>query len=215
MIRTGIMHGSPEWHEARWRLLTASDVPYALGEGWAKTEDARAQQRAVLRTNKALRHESVEQLEHLAVAQCMEAGVLEYLRVQLGWRVERSQELCLDSLCPLLGATVDAVRTLDDGTEEDVEIKVTAAAAPEDCKEGGAAAFVLGCPAYHRLQNYAQLAVSGRARGQIVALHHADRHGLKVRVYENPRNEMLIQRIRETTVEFWEEVERLRSGEVA
>lgn len=215
MIRTGIMHGSAIWHETRWSLLTASDVPYALCEGWAKTEAERAQQRAVLRTNKLLRQEEAERPEHLAVAQCMEAGVLEYLRVVLGWRVERSQELCLDTHCQLLGATVDAVRTLDDGSEEDVEIKVSAAAAPEDCREGGNATWALGCPAWFRLQNLAQMAVSGRPRGQIVVLHHADRHGLKIRITENARSELLIQRIRETTVSFWSEVERLRNGEVA
>lgn len=214
MIRTGITHGSPAWHEARWDLLTASDVPLALCEGYHKTEAERLQQRAVLRTKKLLRDDSDEpKPEHLAVARCMEAGVIEYLRQELKWEVEPSYELCKDGQCPRLGATVDAVRIVD-YVEWDIEIKVSAAAAQEDCKEGGQATWALGCPAYYRLQNLAQMAVSGRPHGQIVVLHHADRHGLKVRVTDNPRNEVLIRKIRQTTVSFWDEMKRLREGEL-
>jgi predicted phage-related endonuclease len=216
VIRTGHVHGSPGWEAARATLLTASDAPRLLCRGYAKTEEARLQQRAVLLQNKLLGVDMEDfdepTLEKFEIARTLEPAVIDYARRIMGWEIERNEELCIDSLCQRLGATVDAVRVLD-GVEYDIEIKCTQAQLPERCKPGSDAAFAEGPPMYWQIQNVAQMAVSGRRGGFLLVLHHGQ--GLAIRAYPVPRNDLLIARIRAETERLWDDVERLRAAEVA
>ena len=202
------------WLAARAQLVTASDVARMLCRGWAKTEDERVQQRAVLRTEKAFG--AVDKAaEHMTIARYLESGVIEYAREEMGWKVEHSTGLYVSDVCPLLGATMDGVRIDDDGEECDVEVKVSGAPATEDCSPTGEAMMRDGPPLHWTLQNQAQMAVSGRKRGYILVLHHFDRKLLKVRAYRNDRHDSVIAKIFEEVPVFWSEVETLRSGRVA
>jgi predicted phage-related endonuclease len=200
------------WLAARDVLVTASDVPKMLLAGYSKTEDERLQQRDVLRTQKAFGAPEETQ-EQWTIARYLEEAVLAYARGELGWKVEHNTGLWVDDACPLLGATPDGVLTDEDGVECDVEVKCTASPATEDCAPTGTAMMKDGPPLHWKLQNMAQMAVSGRQRGYILVLHHFDRKGLKVRHYKVERHESIVERIKSDVVCFWGEVAKIKNGE--
>lgn len=203
------------WKLARAGLVTASDVPKMLLCGYAKNEAERMQQRAVLRTLKAFGGEDVEETEQMVIGRYLETAVIEYQREEKGWvSLAHNTILYASDEQPLLGATPDAVYVDVDGVECDVDVKCTAGAAQEDCKDGSTAMFANGVPTHWCVQVTAQMAVSGRQRGYVLALHHADRHGMKVRAYRIDRYEPLVRRIMDDVPVFFAEVERLKAGEV-
>lgn len=203
------------WLAARAEMLTASDVPHMLCCGWHKSEDERVQQRAVLRTLKAFGGEAVEETRTMRVARYLEPAVIEYARCEMGLNITHNTTLYASDECPRLGATTDAVIVLPDGTEADCDVKVTFGKPQDALKPGSAAMFADGVPTYWACQVNAQMAVSGRQKGYILALHRGDPKDMPVNLYEVPRIEALITRILEDVPVFWDEVLDIRAGKVA
>lgn len=155
---TDIRHGTPEWHERRRTMLTATDVPAILGESKWKTP-LRIWSRIILDSREGERETSFlrwgNALEPIAAA--------EFER-ETGAIVHRSDRLAVHPRLPWLGATPDAF-AVDPFTGEVslVEFKAPGIHAMHDWEEGSA-------PLFYVLQVQAQLVVTGLERGVLCAL---------------------------------------------
>lgn len=214
MIRVCDSANREAWLKAREEMVTASDCAMMLRCGWAKTDEERLQQRDTLRTLKAFKGRAMEETESMRMGRCLEPAIIAYANAHMGLKLAHNTTLWASEECPRLGATTDAVMTLDDGSEADVDVKSTRMSCPEGLKPGSTAGMADGVPVYWATQVNAQMAVSGRKRGFILAYHRGERDGRMVRLYEVPRSEALIALILRDVPVFWDSVEALRRGEL-
>lgn len=222
------MTDSPErlaWLEARKNLITASDCAAMLCCNYAKNEADKVHQRSQLLMQKAGLAEGFAGSERTDLSGMLEGAVVGLARDLWGWPIERcpANTITVDSECAALGASLDAVvrnpYALTFGIPElsPVDVKISAAAAQEDCKpkkggEPSGAMFAQGIPLMYQLQLSAQMACTGARHSALLVLHHNDQAGLKLRAYYMPRHEGIISRIRSEAVRFVRDLKLLKEG---
>lgn len=227
------MTDSPErqaWLEARKSLVTASDVAAMLCCNYAKNEADKVHQRSQLLLQKAGLAEGFAGSERTDLSGMLEGAVVGLARDLWGWPIERcpANTITVDPECPALGASLDAVvrnpYALTFGIPElsPVDVKISAAAAQEDCKprrvrdsqvlQPSGAMFAQGIPLMYQLQLSAQMACTGARHSALLVLHHNDQAGLKLRAYYMPRHEGIISRIRSEAVRFVRDLKLLKEG---
>jgi predicted phage-related endonuclease len=205
-----------EWLAARQEAFGASDVARLLGEGYAKTELERAQQRGRLIMEKAGLADQFEGNETTEIGALLEMPLLDIARKRYGLTIEPCGLWTTHPSIAHLGCTPDAFIVTSVG-KFPVNCKVTSAAAQEDCKpkkDGSAsgAAYAAGIPIYHAIQLNAEMMVTGADHAGLLVLHA--NAGLKLRLYVQPRHSGLSDRIRAEVERGWADVEALRAGKV-
>lgn len=204
------------WLAARQEAFGASDVARLLGEGYAKSEADRAAQRGLVIMEKAGLAEQFEGNETTEMGTLLELPLLDIASKRLGLKIEPCGTWMLHPTIPRLGATPDAFIVTSAG-KMPINVKVTSAAAQEDCKpkkDGtpSGAAYAGGAPLYHRIQIMAEAMVVGSEHAGLLVLHA--NAGLKLRLYIQPRHSGLCDRIRAEVERGWVDVEALRAGKV-
>lgn len=205
------------WLAARQEAFGASDVSRLLGEGYAKNEAERASQRGLVIMEKAGLAEQFEGNETTEMGTLLELPLLDIAAKRLGLTIEPCGIWTLHPEIARLGATPDAFIVTSAG-KLPVNVKVTSAAAQEDCKpkkDGtlSGAAYAAGIPLYHAIQLNAEMMVVGAQHAGLLVLHA--NAGLKLRLYMQPRHSGLSDRIRAEVERGWVEVEALRAGKLS
>lgn len=214
-----LIHSSnrESWLAARDDMFCASEIARLLCEGYAKSEQERANQRSVMITEKALRSR-LEPDEHMETANQLESAVLQMAGAKWwpgqldldGWLYQSSE-------LSMFGATPDACIMVDGKHSAVIDLKISASRAQEDCKpkkdgSPSEASYANGCPIYYQIQLQAQMAVTGASEGWLVVLHLQYPPGMKLRRYHVQRHEGVIARIRREVQSAWSDVIAIREG---
>lgn len=194
------------WHEVGWG---ARGDAFGASELGALLDVSPYEGRASLINRKAT-NERTPSKPAMVLGICLEDGILRFYSAMTGRKVTPwvARRTIASIAFPHLVVTPDAV---DDDADVLLEIKHSAGgrgwgvgAVIDDCDgytthEGQAA------PLHYQVQVQGQMAVTGHAHCRIVGLIRG-----RLRIYEVPRHEGVIARIRSECVNGWGEVLRLR-----
>lgn len=156
--------------------------------------------------------------ETSAVGSDFEPGFVNLARRKWGWTLAPYGALVYDAQCARLACTPDFYVDSPWGRGL-CQTKITTAQAEEDCKtlrdgSPSTATYAQGVPTRYLLQKQAELACTGLAWNALLVLHCSGGE-FKGRLYPVQRHEGVIARLRLEAMSAWQDVERLRRGEIA
>lgn len=196
------------WLERRMRYVTASDVGALLGENKHKTRDA-------LMLEKRGLVKGFQGNEYTELASEFEEPLFKVARRRYGWALfANGMGLHVDSLCPRLAATPDALMVTPWGLAV-VQTKWSTCQAQKDIKpvtksgKPSEAVYLNGPPLGYQLQVQAEMACTNAAGGVLLVMHTCPPKGLTLVPYYIPRHDGAISRIRREVSLFWNEIEGL------
>lgn len=204
---TPTVHSSDReaWLAARRNYITASDAAVLLGMGRRDKKTGEP-----FRTVDQIRAEKLGLLpewqgdDATSMALDLEPWIIGQARKRLGWQIQDCGVLMIDTECPRLAGTPDAIASSPWG-DFVVQIKVTSCQPRELCKPGSTAEYADGPPIYYQIQCQAEMAVTGLAHAALLVLHTSPR--LALRSYYIPRHHGVVDRLRRAVVEFWRNAE--------
>lgn len=191
--------GREEWLRERRRFVTGSEVATLFGE------HAYTKWPAVLAEKTTGETDFDASQDHVLQGSCAEPFLAAYLEASRGLKTLPCGVLIRDSMEPRLAATPDYLAPRDDGSEWNVQFKMTQARRGEQGLITGhpkkASPWGPGLPAYIWWQVQAEMAVLDASVTLVVAYHRWDipkfgRPGDQLGVYRVERDDDAIGRIR-------------------